>query len=138
MGKYQSGVKRAEPRAIGPHPIWRGIGCLLMVLVPLMSYAAAEITMPFLQARGLVPRELLFIPQTPDWLWVAPVLAQAFQAVFGRYGIFAILALTIIYIVLIGGIMTALYSYIYQLTAPSRYGPMDAPPIRTKVKKYKR
>ena len=54
MGKYQSGVKREEPRYEGPPPIWRGIGCLLIVLVPLMSYAAAELAMPFMQERGLL------------------------------------------------------------------------------------
>jgi hypothetical protein len=138
MGKYQSGVRREEPKSQGPHPIWRGIGCFLIILVPLMSYAAAELTMPALREQGLIPRELLFTPQTPDWLWMAPVLAQAYQAVFGRFGIFAILALTVIYIIFIGGIMTVLYAFMYQLTAPSRYGPMDAPPPRVRVKKYKR
>lgn len=138
MGKYQSGVKRQEPRRQGPNPIWRGIGCLLMVIIPLVSYAAAELTMPLLQEQGLIPRELLFTPQTPDWLRLSPVLATTYQSVFGRYGILAILALTVIFIILIGGVLTVLYSYVYQLTAPSRYGPTDAPPIRTKVKKYKR
>lgn len=138
MGKYQSGVKRAEPRSKGPQPIWRGIGCLLIVLVPLISYAAAEVSWPLLREQGWIPRELLFTPQTPGWLWVSPVLAQAFQSLFGRYGILAILALTFLFIVLIGGVMTVLYSFMYQLAAPSRYGPMDAPPPRVKIKKYKR
>ncbi len=138
MGKYQSGVKRPEPIARGPQPIWRGIGCLLIFLVPLLSYAAAEVSMPFFLSLGLVPRELLFTPKTPDWLYYVPVLAQAFQFLFGRYAILAILALTFIYIIFIGGFLSVLYAFIYQLAAPSRYGPMDAPPIRTKVKKYKR
>jgi len=138
MGKYQSGVKRAEPRQTGPHPIWRGIGCLLMVLIPIISFAAAEVTMPFFQDRGLVPRELLITPQTPDWLYFATPIAQAYQFLFARPGILATLALTFIYIIFIGGIMTLVYGFMYQMTAPSRYGPMDAPPIRGKVKKYKR
>ena len=138
MGKYRSGVKRQESIPTGPHPIWRGIGCLLMVLIPIISFAAADVTIPFFQERGLVPRELLITPQTPSWLWVTPPLAQAYQFLFGRPGILATLALTFIYIILIGGIMTVLYAIMYQMTAPSRYGPMDAPPIRTKVKKYKR
>lgn len=138
MGKYQSGVKHEEPKSEGPPPIWRGIGCLLIVLVPLISYATADLTLPFLQERGLIPRDLLFTPQTPDWLRIAPVLAQIYQALFGRYGILAILVLTIIYTILIGGILTVLYAYLYKLTAPPRYGPTDAPPPRVKVKKYKR
>ena len=111
---------------------------MLIVLVPLMSYAAAELAMPFMQERGLIPQALLFRPQMPDWLWIAPVAAQIYQALFVRYGILAIIALTIIFIVLIGGFMTVLYAYMYKLTAPSRYGPMDAPPPKVKIKKYKR
>lgn len=138
MGKYQSGVKREEPRAEGPAPIWRGIGCLLIVLIPLVAYATAELTFPALQERNLIPRELLFTPQSPDWLRIAPVLVQIYQGLFGRYGILAILMLTFIYILVFGGILTVVYAYLYKLTAPSRYGPMDAPPPRIKVKKYKR
>ena len=138
MGKYRSGVRKEDTRAEGQLPIWRGIGCLLIVLVPVLSYAAAEVSMPFFLSQRLVPRELLTTPQTPDWLWLAPVLAQTYQFIFGRPGILAILVLTVIYILFIGGIMSVLYAFMYQLAAPSRYGPMDAPPPRVKVKKYKR
>jgi hypothetical protein len=138
MGKYKSGVKREEPIPEGPNPIWRGIGCLMIVLVPILSYAAADVSMPFFQGRGLVPRELLFTPKTPDWLRVSPVLVQTFQFLFGRYGIMATLLLAFVYILIIGGILSVLYAFMYQLAAPSRYGPMDAPPSRVKVKKYKR
>jgi len=138
MGKYQSGVKRKEVIHTGPQPIWRGIGCLLIILVPILSYAAADLSMPFFMEQNLVPRELLFTPQTPGWLRIVPGIAQAYQFLFGRYAILATLLLTIIYIILIGGIMTVSYSFIYRLSAPSRYGPMDAPPPNIKVKKYKR
>lgn len=138
MGKYRSGVQRKEPQTQGTQPIWRGIGCLLIVLVPILSYAAAEVTMPFFRSQGLVPRELLTSLQAPDWLWISPMLARAYESIFGRPGILAILGLTLIYILFIGGIISVLYSYLYQLTAPSRYGPMDAPPPKVKVKRYKR
>jgi len=94
--------------------------------------------MPFFQDRGLIPRELLGTPQTPDWMWIAPVVAQTYQFLFGRPGILATLVLTFIYILFIGGVMSVFYAFMYQLAAPSRYGPMDAPPPRVKVKKYKR
>ena len=138
MGRYRDTMKQVDQKAEGPPPIWRGIGCLLIVLVPIISYAAAYVSMPFFLNRGLVPRELLFTPAAPDWLWVSPVLAQAYLFLFGRYAIFATLLLTVIYIVLIGGFISVLYSIMYQAVAPSRYGPTDAPPPRVKVKKYKR
>jgi hypothetical protein len=138
MGKYQSGVKRPAPLPTGPQPIWRGIGCLLMILVPILSFAAAELTVPFFTDRGWLPRELLIIPQPPDWLFFAPTLVQAFRFLLGRPAILATLLLTLVYILLIGGVLSVFYAFMYRMAAPSRYGPMDAPPPRVKVKKYKR
>jgi hypothetical protein len=111
---------------------------LLIVLVPIISFAAAELSLPFFLSQRMVPRELLVRPQPPDWLGFLPILESAFQSVFRQQGILAILVLTVIYIILIGGVFTVFYAYLYQLTTPSRYGPMDAPPPRVKVKKYKR
>jgi len=110
----------------------------MIVLIPVVSYAAAEVTMPFFLNRGLVPRELMFTPQTPEWLQVAPVLAQVFRFLFGRYAILATLGLTVLYIIFFAGILTVIYAFMYRMATPSRYGPMDAPPPRIKIKKYKR
>ncbi len=138
MGRYRETVRQGPTRAAGPPPIWRGIGCLMIVLIPVVSYAAAEVTMPFFLNRGLVPRELMFTPQTPEWLQVAPVLAQVFRFLFGRYAILATLGLTVLYIIFFAGILTVIYAFMYRMATPSRYGPMDAPPPRIKIKKYKR
>ena len=137
MGRYRESVRK-NTKAAGPPPIWRGIGCLLIVLVPIISFAAAELSLPFFLGQRLVPRELLGRPQPPDWLGFLPILESAFRFVFRQQGILAILVLTVIYIILIGRVFTVFYAYLYQLTTPSRYGPMDAPPPRIKVKKYKR
>ena len=138
MGKYRSSTRQDVMAPKQPPPIWRGIGCLLIILVPVLSYAAAELSLPFFLNQGLVPRELLFTPRVPDWLWIAPMLAQIVQSLIGRYAFLAILILTFIYILFIGTIISILYAFMYRLAAPSRYGPMDAPPPRIKVKKYKR
>jgi hypothetical protein len=138
MGKYQFSDGPNVTQSKQPPPIWRGIGCLLIIIVPVVSYAAAELSLPFFLNRGLVPRELLFTPRVPDWLWLAPMLAQIVQSIIGRYGFFAILVLTFIYILFIGTIISIIYAFIYRLAVPKRYGPMDAPPPRVKVKKYKR
>jgi hypothetical protein len=137
MGRHRESIRR-NTKAAGPPPIWRGIGCLLIVLVPIISFAAADLSLPFFRAQGMVPRELLTTPQPPEWLGILPVLESAYWFVFGKQGILAILVLTIIYTIFLGGILSVLYAFMYQMTTPSRYGPMDAPPPRVKVKKYKR
>lgn len=121
-----------------PPAIWRGIGCLLIILVPVLSYAAAELSLQFFIDQRLVPRELLITPQVPDWMWLAPVLARIVQSVIGRSGFLAILVLTFVYILFLSGIFSVLYAFMYRLAAPTKYGPMDAPPPRIKIKKYKR
>jgi len=40
--------------------------------------------------------------------------------------------------VVIGGVMSVIYGYIYTIFGPPRYGPTDAPPPRVKAKPYKR
>ena len=51
----------------------------------------------------------------------------------------AILLLTVVYTVFIGGVLSLMYAFIYRAFGPPKYGPQDAPPIRPrKVKKYTR
>ena len=138
MGRYKDTMKHVEQKAKGPHPIWRGIGCGLILLVPILSFAAATVSMPLFLYRGWVPQQLLFTPQIPNWLNYAPGLAQIVQFLFGRYAIFAILLLTFVYIIILGGVFSVLYAFMYRVMAPSRYGPMDAPPPKVKIKKYRR
>ena len=138
MGRYRDTIATKEEKSKGPHPIWRGIGCLIIIIVPILSFAAASVMMPFFLNRGLVPEQLLFTPQIPDWLWYVPVLAQIIQFLFGRFAIFATLILTFIFILIFGGIFSVIYAFMYRMVAPSRYGPMDAPPPKVKIKKYKR
>ena len=138
MGRYRETSREVGPRKKELHPIWRGIGCVILVLVPIISFAAASVLMPLLLERGWVPQQLLFTPQIPTWFWYAPVLAEVFQFLFGRYAIFATLILTAVFIILLSGVFSLVYAIMYQTVAPPRYGPMDAPPPKVKIKKYKR
>jgi hypothetical protein len=131
-------MKAVDLKPTGPGPIWRGIGCLLIVLIPIISFAAADLSLPFFIGRKLVPEELLITPKAPEWMGITPVLEQIFNLLLRRRNILATLSLTFIYILAVGGVLSVLYAYLYRLAAPPRYGPMDAPPPRVKIKKYKR
>lgn len=138
MGKYQKSVRVKEKKQ-QQHPIWRGIGCLMIVIVPVMSYAIGLVTYPLFVNARLVPYELMGTPQVPDWMWSSPNVAGFLQTIIGHPNLKAILLLTVVYTVFIGGLMSLLYAFIYRAFGPPKYGPMDAPPIRArKVKKYTR
>jgi hypothetical protein len=138
MGRYKDTIKEVDQKTERLHPIWRGIGCLIIILVPILSFAIASLSMPFFLNRGLVPAQLLFTPEIPSWLWYAPVLAEIVQFLFGRFAIFATLILTFIFIIILYGIFSVMYAAMYRVIAPSRYGPLDAPPPKVKIKKYTR
>lgn len=138
MGRYSSNMREPAAKPTGVHPIWRGIGCLTIIITPVLAYAAAYITEPMFYNRGLIPNELLITPQVPGWLWNAPGLAQGVQFILSQPGILAMLVLTLMYILILGGILSVAYAMMYRMLAPSRYGPMDAPPPKVKVKKYTR
>lgn len=140
MGKYRSAVRRAEPRVVRQqHPIWRGIGCMIMLIVPILSYGIAVLTLPFFGSIGWLPYELVSPMRVPDLLWkYLPTLAGLLQPVVGYPRLKAYLVLTVVYTIFLGGFLAFFYAAIYQFFGPSRYGPMDAPPPRVKVKKYKR
>lgn len=140
MSKYRTSVRRPDAKPIRrQHPIWRGIGCMIIVIVPLLSYAIAVVTLPLFSARGLVPYEFTTMPLAPDWLWkFVPRLAWLVEQVISHYNIKAHLALALIYTIFLGGFLALVYAILYQVFGPSRYGPMDAPPPKVKVKKYTR
>ena len=140
MGKYTT-YKRTppKPRNLGVHPVMRGIGCIMMIVVPLLSYGIAL----FLVDYGIRQRW----PLPPSWLEplsIHPLLLRlrGFDPVWNfllrQDNLITVLIFTIATIIVIGGLMSVLYGYIYTLFGPSQYGPQDAPPIRVKVKRYKR
>lgn len=138
MSRYSS-TSRGNPKGIeNPHPIWRGIGFLIILIVPVLSYAASQVSMPYLIRQRWVPKELLGTPKLPEWLDFAPVLVDILEVIFVRKGMYATILVTFLYIVIIGGIISILYAILYRLFGPKKYGPLDAPPPKVKIKKYKR
>jgi hypothetical protein len=111
------------------HPIWRGIGCILAVIIPLMAFAAAAILMDANAQRGWIeiPRDLERLPDLtrlagslPDWI-IVDFYAKLLVAV----------AITL----LLFGILTMIYSLVYRMGGGYRPSPVDAPPIKKKTKR---
>ena len=55
MGKYSTNSRIAKkPKSEGPHVIWRGIGCLMMLIIPAISIAAGYETVNYRADARLV------------------------------------------------------------------------------------
>lgn len=140
MGKYTTYNRTPpKPRNVGVHPVMRGIGCIMMIVVPVLAYGTALFLVDYGIRQGW--------PIPPNWLQpirIHPLLLrlQGLEPIWNfllvQDNLIAVLVFTIAITIVVGGIMSVLYGYMYTLFGPPRYGPQDAPPIRVKVKRYKR
>jgi len=113
------------PRPWNVHPVWRGIGCVLMIIIPIISYAGAAL--------------LIEANQTQQWL---PMPAELMGAVRIPYlavvpHLFANLLISVVLIFIGYGFLMILYAVIYRLIGPPSLSPLDAPPERRKRRSLK-
>ena len=137
MGKYTNYV-RPSPRIRQTNPIWRGVGCILMVVVPLISFALAELTVNIDLAQPYIPFQLMGTPYIPPILWTVGFLNPILFFIESLTNIYAVLIFMVVYIIALGTLISAVSAFFYQAMQTSRYGPLDAPPPEGKVKPYKR
>lgn len=140
MGKYTTYNKQPpKPRNLGVHPVMRGIGCIMIVVVPILAYGAAVLLVDYGVSQGW--------PIPPNWLGritIHPLLLQlrglepVWNFLLRQNDLVANVIFAIAITIVIGGLMSVIYGYLYSIFGPPRYGPQDAPPIRIKVKRYKR
>jgi hypothetical protein len=131
MGKYAKyEYKQVKPRRWRVHPIWRGIGLAMIILVPILSYTGAymlvreNIKSKWFEVSGDLMQTVNFAPL----LRMIPEL-RGVVASFGKI-YYLDLAFTVLFMVVGFGVLTILSGFLYRAMGPSRYGPVDAQPIR--------
>lgn len=139
MGKYTHFVRPIHQRRGQVHPIWRGIGCLLIVIVPLVSYAGAVLLVNYGLSQGWpLPAEWLGYIKFPSWVWKIPFLASITAPIANYNNLKAILVFFFIVLVMLTGLSSTIYAFVYRGLGPPRYTALDAPPPKHKSKSYKR
>lgn len=111
MTKYQSfSTRSATPKKKEIHPIWRGVGFVLMILTPVLAYAATIVLMDANRVKGWVriPRELIMQGWGDPYLLVKLIMIVLFSIVI--YGLFSFITFII-----------------YGAFGAPRYGPYDVP-----------
>ena len=101
MGRYQQYKRDIKDAEEGVHPIWRGIGFLLMGLIAIMSYAGANLLVERNKIKGwvAVPYEI-----QGGVSWAPDLYAEL---------------VVMLFLMMIGfGIMTIIYSVVYKVTRP--------------------
>jgi hypothetical protein len=140
MTKYTNVSQRrsSKPRQ-EVHAVWRGIGCLLILIVPTLSFLLAAATIQLaVDQNWPMPYQLMGYPVMPDLLWKAAGLTPLLAFIQSQNNLYAILMVTLVYVVIFSALVSFIYAIVYRYVGPSRFGPQDAPPPKIKVKRYTR
>ncbi len=140
MSKYRSSsLVKVKERNKQPHYLWRGIGCVMMLIIPAMSYAAASITVSTLLNTGYpIPYQLLGRPVFPSLFYKSQGLMVILAPITKISNLYANLVVAFIYMLVLGGMISLIYALVFRFFGPSRYSPLDEPPPKYKAKAYKR
>lgn len=108
---YRAEKLPPNPSRMPPHPIWRGIGCVMLVFIPILAFILASIlvdnrnSFPWL----IIPQDLIFT-QWKDIYFAVRLLYAGF-------------------IILIVSALLALITFVFtRIFGPSKFGPYDIPP----------
>jgi hypothetical protein len=114
------------------HPVWTGIGFLMIVLVPIISWAGASELVNLAKKQGWS-----FMRSFPTYAQLPGVIPGA-----GSINHLATLPAIAAFFLVIFFILTSLlsfgYALIYRVVGPPRYSPQDEPAPRIKTSKYRR
>jgi hypothetical protein len=94
------------------NPIWRGVGCLLLVALAVSGYAAA----------GWFLRE----NTAQNWVYLPPVLTRVPYLTFLPDGLLLQLFIGLVFMIFGYGVL----SFGYALAFPIKRGETDAPPLK--------
>jgi hypothetical protein len=136
--KYMKYERKPMKRSTELHPVWRGIGCLLFIIVPVMSYAITTLLVPVIYATGILPREIFMRVRFPDWAYDTIIISGPARFLTGIEYFWATIIFFFIILLVLAGLVSILYSAIYQSVGPARYTALDAPPSKHRAKSYRR
>lgn len=126
-GSYQREPTRDERESRRKiHPIWRGVGFAMMIIIPIMAYATTILLITQNQAKGWFPMPVDLAAGPGDFLYN------------GDPWLYLKIILTVSLALLFFAIFNLFTFVINSLFAPPRYGPYDVPPIKAKVRKRAR
>ncbi|HOE02441.1 MAG TPA: hypothetical protein PKZ26_00675 [Anaerolineaceae bacterium] len=101
-----------KPTKLPAHPIWRGVGCILIVVLPLISYYLTSFLIdnkekyPWL----VIPEDLIIKQYMKDPLIIVR------------------LVYALVFLIALVAFLSLLVSIVLRLFLPSKYEPVDVPP----------
>ena len=119
MGRYQFTREKRTGYNEAPefHPIWRGIGFALIILIPVVSYFVGLVVLEQNSLHNYVPIPPNLMSPIGDPMLFVKIIVTAAIA-FAVYMVFMLITFVS-----------------FRLFGPARYGPTDAPPPQRKIRR---
>lgn len=101
------------------HPVWRGIGCALLIIIPVISYVAGDylVSNASLIKWVIIPQDMIVHQFVADPLILVRLLYMA------------------IFVFVLYLLLTVITFVVNHYLGPSRYGPFDVPLDKVERKK---
>lgn len=132
MTKYTRVIQHKDERRWAIHPVWRGIGCVMILIIIVVGYALAkEFTDYNQKTQKFGLPDQLYKPVYITYTKYIPALKQddvvnkLLAHVKYGYLIFGAIFMFIGF-----GAFSFAYSAIYRVSGPARYSPIDSPEVR--------
>lgn len=111
------------------NPVWRGIGCFLILLIPIMAWFGAQVLM---QAKTPIPlpwdmSRSVTLPYVHVTV-IDRVTTEINGYLVTHNVVTGQLFFTVILIFVGFGLLSVIYAIFYRIIGPPRYGPFDIPP----------
>jgi uncharacterized membrane protein YidH (DUF202 family) len=116
--------RRKRERDREPHPIWRGIGIMMIVLVPIISFAVSDLTIQWMKRdKGFrIPDPLA------KWDWEIPLYGRVDDA-------WAVILFALVVMLIVFGIFTIINAIAYQATSDRNLRRFESAPQSFKRKR---
>ncbi len=138
MTKYTRVTKQPEERKWAVHPIWRGIGCFMLIIIVLLSYVGAKEFVDYNQrSQKLGLPKFLYDKVQISYTKYVPALKdndvvnKALESVKWGYVIFMLIFMFVGF-----GAFSFVYSAMYRVSGPPRYTPLDSPRVGKPRKRF--
>ena len=140
MAKYNYFEKAKESQNKQEiHPVWRGIGCMITLLTPIISWAASLVLLEFGQSQ-----KWPFLNQLggnirfSDIFYQIPIVLVAANFLSSIPYLKALILFFVLFMMLFSSVFAFLNAVLYRTIGPPRYSDLDAPAPRVKTKRYTR
>lgn len=121
MTKYVN--PSAKERSEEPHPVWRGIGLVMIILIPILSFAISSQLMLYFAQEGIAVSEQLLAPATE-----IPLVGEI-------YNWPALLVFTLVISLILFGVVVVINAVIYGASSNQTLRTFESQPKRFKKKR---